>query len=147
MAALLAVAQLERARQAGRHIKEQFGRHSLQLVRHLYFAIQNYVGIHPKPPSLSPSRSANEPALGQRLSNLWQVMSAGSINKTSQRTHHHHHNHLFGHMKMIFYFCGSLIVASREGGGEPQLACEAVDKRRSSLSRLQRELCAAFSPI
>lgn len=48
---------------------------------------------------------------------------------------------------MIFYFCGSLIVASGEGGGEPQLACEAVDKRRSSLSRLQRELCAAFSPI
>lgn len=53
MAALLAVAQLERARQAGRHIKEQFGRHSLQLVRHLYFAIQNYVGIHLKPPSPS----------------------------------------------------------------------------------------------
>lgn len=50
---------------------------------------------------------------------------------------------------MIFYFCGSLIVASGEVGlgGEPQLACEAVDKRRSSLSRLQRELCAAFSPI
>lgn len=70
MAALLAVAQLKRARQeAGRHIKEQFGRHSLQLVRHLYFAIQNYVGIYPKePPSLS--LSDNEPALGQRLSNL-----------------------------------------------------------------------------
>lgn len=56
MAALLAVAQLDSAAggQTGRHIKEQFGRHSLQLVRHLYFAIQNYVGIQPSPPAHTP---------------------------------------------------------------------------------------------
>lgn len=106
----LALAVVQLGSEAGRHIKEQFGCHSLQLVRHLYFAIQNYVGIHWVPPFLFCLPLTMSPHWQRGLSNLWQVMSAGSINKTA--SHHHHHQHLWAYENDLLLNCDKL----QEGG-------------------------------